>query len=119
VVTRHQPDGLARLLDDDVAEAAAACAATLESAARGVVYEHQPAAAPARRLADELTTMLGRMREQGPTIYEREAALALRAIERAARDTSRHRQGDRAYLELMARVLQQNGPEVADPAKPC
>jgi len=114
VVTRHQPDGLARLVDDDVAEAAAACAATLESAAKGVIYEHQPAAAPARHLASELTATLGRLREQGPaTIYDHEAARALRAIERAARDTGRQRHGDRAYLELMARVLQENAPEAS------
>lgn len=116
-VTRHQPDGLARLVDEDVVEAAAACAATLESAAKGVVYEHQPAAAPARRLAAELTARLATMRQQAPaTIYDHEAARALRAIEQAARDTGRQRQGDRAYLELMARVLQENAPEATGAA---
>jgi hypothetical protein len=113
VATRHQPGELLRLVDDDVAQAAAACAATLESAEKGVVYEHQPAAAPAQRLAAELTAMLVKLREQGPTIYDHEAARALRAIEQAARDAGRTRPGDRAYLELMARVLQQNGPQTA------
>jgi hypothetical protein len=113
VVTRHQPDALAGLVDTDVAEAAAACAGTLESAARGVVYEHQPSSAPARRMASEITEMLGRMRGEGPTIYDHEAARALRAIEQAARETGRQRPGARAYLELMARVLQQNAPDAA------
>ena len=36
-IARHQPEGFARLLDADVAEAAASVAATLETAARGVL----------------------------------------------------------------------------------
>ena len=39
------------LIDDDVAEAAAALAATFETASRGVIYEHRPASLPAERLA--------------------------------------------------------------------
>src|SRR4051812_42259083 len=37
-IGRHTPEGFARLIDDDVAEAAGAAAATLETAARGVIY---------------------------------------------------------------------------------
>jgi len=116
-ITRHQPDGLAPLVDDDVAEAAAACAGTLETAAKGVIYEQQPVSAPARRLAEDLTALLAKMREQGPTIYDSEAASALRAIERGARDARKSRPGERAYLELMARLLQQNAPGQAAPAE--
>ena len=53
-VSRHKPEGFARLVDDDVAEAALACAATLETAARGVIYEHAPQSLPAQTLATEL-----------------------------------------------------------------
>ena len=118
VVTRHQPDSLAPLVDADVAAAAGACAATLESADKGVVYEHQPDSAPARRLAAELTATFEKIRGQGQKVYDREVARALRAIEQAARDTGHLRPGDRAYLELMARVLQQNGPQAAAPTGP-
>lgn len=111
VVTRHQPDSLTPLVDADVAAAAGACAATIESAEKGVVYEHQAESAPARRLAAELSATVEKVREQGPKVYDREVARALRAIEQAARDTGRQRPGDRAYLELMARVLQQNAPQ--------
>lgn len=107
LIARHQPDGLTRLLDVDVAEASAAAAATLETAARGVIYEHAPAAAPARRLASEIATMVKEMRESGATVYDREAAIVLRAIEQGARGTGAPGAGPAGtrYLESMARLL--------------
>src|SRR5688572_33379775 len=54
VVARHKPEGFGRLVDDDVAEATAAFASTLETAARGVIYEHTPESATARKLLGEL-----------------------------------------------------------------
>ena len=115
-ISRYQPDGLVPLLDADVAEAASACAATLETASRGVIYEQRPGSAPAQRLAEELKATLTRLREHGPTIYDSEVALALRAVERGARDIRQTMAGDRAYLELMARILQQQAP--ATPGEP-
>jgi len=104
LIARHKPDGLSRLLDIDVAEASAAAAATLETAARGVIYEHTAAALPAQRLAGEFRALLAEMREAGASVYDREAALVLRAIETGARASG----GDTAYLELMGRILQTN-----------
>src|SRR5437762_3565531 len=40
--------------DVDVAEAAATVAATLETARKGIIYEHQAASLPAQRLATEI-----------------------------------------------------------------
>lgn len=107
VVARSQPDGLARLTDEDVAEAASACAATIETAAKGVLYEHSPATLPAQKLAGEFRTLLAQAREHGATVYDREAAIALRAIERGARSLTRPGEPT-AYLELMGRLLQVN-----------
>jgi hypothetical protein len=107
VVARYTPEGLARLLDLDVAEAAAATAATLETAARGVIYEHTPSTVPAQRLAAELRTMLKEMRDAGATVSDREAASVLRAIEQGAR-ASTASQPPTAYLEIMGRLLQVN-----------
>src|SRR5687768_9858251 len=81
VIARSKPDGLARLTDDDVAEAAAACASTIETAARGVLYDHMPTTLPAQKLAGEFRALLVEVRQQGATVYDREAAIALRAIE--------------------------------------
>src|SRR5258708_13504353 len=70
LIARHTPEGFTRLLDDDVAEAAGAVAATLETAARGVIYDHAAASLPAQRLAGELNTILTHIRQQAPTVYD-------------------------------------------------
>ena len=116
-IARHTPEGLVRLVDDDVAEAAGALAATLETAARGVIYEHAAPSLPAQRLSGELKAFLAEIRQQGARIFDREAAVVLRAIERGAREARRSTEGDdAAYLTLMARLLQQTrGPE--EPAR--
>jgi hypothetical protein len=108
VIARHQPEGFARLNDEDVAEAAGTVAATLETASRGVIYEHAAQSLVAQRLAKELRGMLDEMREQGATVYDREAAVALRAIEQGARDARAIDASPTTYLDLMARLLQVN-----------
>jgi hypothetical protein len=121
VIARHRPEGFARLVDDDVAEAAAAVAATLETAMRGVIYEHTTQSSIARKLAGELQALLTQIREQGATVYDREAAMTLRAIEQGARDVRRTAGGgDNAYVTLMARLLQVNkaGRAAAGPVAP-
>src|SRR5436190_11672890 len=50
--------GWERIVDDDVADAAAALAATFETASRGVIYEHRPSSRPAARLVTELKPVL-------------------------------------------------------------
>ena len=85
---RHPDDALRPLLDADVADAAAAAAASLETSARGVIYDQQPASITAqelsgafRRAFEEIATGTG-----GPrTPLERDAARALRGVEEAAR----------------------------------
>ncbi len=108
LISRHTPQGFTRLVDDDVAEAAGSVASTLETAARGVIYEHPAQSLPAQRLGEEMKTMLAEMRQQGATVYDREAAIVLRAIERGARETRKTEPGDTAYLTLVARLLQRN-----------
>src|SRR5687768_9993573 len=72
LVARHKPEGFARLLDADVAEAAAALAATLETSARGVIYEHAATSSVAQRLVAEMKGMLEEIRKQGATVSDRE-----------------------------------------------
>lgn len=106
LIARHKPQGLTRLVDSDIGEAAAALAATLETAARGVIYEHTPQSPPAQALAAEMKAMLAQMREQGATVYDRETAIVLRAIELGAREVKAPDEGDAAYADLVARLLQ-------------
>ena len=41
LMSRHQPEALQQLLDADIAQAAEALAATIETAGRGILYEHR------------------------------------------------------------------------------
>lgn len=106
VIARHQPEGWARLSDDDVADAAASVAATLETAAKGVIYEHAPHSIVARTLAGEFTALLKQIREEGATVYDREAAMTLRSIEQGARTVRGDSGPADAYLSLIGRLLQ-------------
>lgn len=105
-IARHTPEAFSRIVDDDVAQAAGSVASTLETAARGIVYEHNPSSLPAQRLATELTALLGQIRAQGGTVSDAEAAIALRAVEQGARDVKKLDGGETAYIALVARLLQ-------------
>jgi hypothetical protein len=118
LIARHTPEGFSRLLDDDVADAAAAVAATLETAARGVIYDHAAPSRPAQRLASEMKAMLADIQQQGVKVYDREVASVLRAIEKGARETRTIEPGDASYLTLMARLLQRNKAGKDSPAEP-
>jgi len=105
-LVRYQPPELQSLVDDDVAEAAAAMAATLETSARGVIYEHRPASLPAERLMTALKPLLAQAGGGGGTAFERDAAVVMRRVEEAAREVrSRDESNRRAYLDLLGRLL--------------
>jgi hypothetical protein len=72
-----------------------------------VIYEHPTRSPVAERLARELKAVLADVRERGTTVYDGEAALALRAIERGAVEVrATAGGGDTAYLDLTRRLLQ-------------
>ncbi len=105
-IARHTPEGFTRIVDDDIAQATAAVASTLETSSRGLIYEHTPASLPAQRLAGELTTLLGQIRAQGGTVSDAEAAIVLRAIEQGAQEVKKVDANDTSYVSLIARLLQ-------------
>ena len=45
---RHESAAFLKLMDDDIAQAAGALASTLETAAKGILYEHHPHHLPPR-----------------------------------------------------------------------
>ena len=114
VVARFTPEGFNRLVDADVAEAAAAVAATLETAARGVIYEHTPQGPPARALASELKAALTQWQAQGAKVFDREAAIVLRAIEQGARGATGTEVSSTGYLDLVARLMGPGGTPDAE-----
>ena len=83
---RYEPPELHALVDDDIVEAMAALAGTFETAARGVIYDHRPAALPADRLATALKPVIAEAGKHGGSAFDRDAAVVLRRIEEAARE---------------------------------
>ncbi len=111
LTSRHQPETLQTLVDDDIAQAAGALAATLETADRGIVYEHRPSSAAASRLMGELKGMVDEVVKNAGSALERDAGIALRRIEQGAKAMSAYvsRSGGTArhseLQQLFARVL--------------
>ncbi len=105
----YRPDDLNAVVDEDLADAAAALAATFETASRGVIYDHRPASLPAGRLSAGLRAAI---LEVGPTHggtpFERDTSTVLRKIEGTVRDLgSLSREGgsgNRPFLDLLERV---------------
>lgn len=97
---------LHRLLDEDVSAASAAVASTLETAARGVIYEHRPATRSAERLAVNLKSLLAEAAKSAGPRVEREAILVLRRLEDGAKaGAGQPGTHPRSFIELLGRVL--------------
>lgn len=111
LLTKYEPPELHPLIDEDVAEAAAALAATYETASHGVIYEHRPGSLSAERLMAMLKPTLEEAGQSGGTPFERDAALILRRIEEAARDGLTPGSGRRAFVEMIGRVIGRPGQD--------
>jgi hypothetical protein len=106
----YKPPELQRLIDDDVVEAVAALAGTFETAARGVIYDHRPAGLPADRLVNALKPVLAEAGTHAGSSFDRDAAVVLRRIEQAARESRAADASNRcAYIDLLSRVLKEDG----------
>ena len=102
-LSRYRAGDFDRLVDEDIAQAAGALAATLETAARGVIYEHRPTSAVAERLGRDLKQALDTMTDQSGRIVQRHVPMVLRQIGQAARAAPGA--SDTAYLESMQRIV--------------
>ena len=127
VIVRHATAALPAPVDQDVAEAAGVAAATLETAGKGIIYEHQAASILAQRIAQELRAAIAGLAREGTTAgrIERDAVVALRRIEQAARSAASALAGDAApvYLNLLGRLMARGpgvepGPEPRKPDEP-
>ena len=116
MILSYKPEGLARVTDADVAQAAAAIAATLETSSKGVIFEEAATSVPAEGLRRAMKPVIDEITKGGGSRAEREVAFVLRGMERGARHEGGHIQGgDTAYLELVGRVFQQR-PHTPKPA---
>jgi hypothetical protein len=111
---RYEPPELHPLIDDDVVEAADALAGTFETAARGVIYEHQPASLPAARLAAALKALIAEAGKSSPSSFERDTAVVLRRLEESARGLhAADASNRRGLLDLLGRVIRRPEGESA------
>jgi hypothetical protein len=112
-VRTHAAQALPAILDADVAEAAAAAAATLETARKGVIYQHEPTSIPAQRLAAVFRETIEALKAEvgaGAARLEADVVAALRAIERGARTANDTLAGDEApvFINLLKRLPADN-----------
>jgi hypothetical protein len=107
---RYQAPELHPLVDADVTDAADALAGTLDTAARGVIYEQRPATASAERLWRALKAVLDDAGRGGGSSFERDAASVLRAFAASARDTAAAEPANRrAFVDLLNRTIRRTG----------
>jgi hypothetical protein len=109
----YRPSDLQRLFDEEVEDAARTLAATLETAGRGVIYEHQPASAVGVQLIAALKPILAEARTS-LTTTDRDCAVVLRRVEEGSREMRATAPKERTFLELLGRVMH---PEATAPAK--
>jgi len=108
----YQPPELHPLIDDDVAEGAAALASTFETAARGVIYDHRPASLAADRMIAGLKPMLVDAGRGAGSAFERDAAVVLRRVEASVRQVrGQDPDNRRTFLELLRRVVRESPPD--------
>jgi hypothetical protein len=113
-LTRYEPPELQPIIDDDVAEGAAALASTFETASRGVIYDHRPASLPAERLAAALKPVLTEAGRGLGSAFERDAAVVLRRIGDAAKELrALEHDNRRGLLDLLGRVISKAPPDQA------
>jgi hypothetical protein len=105
-IREYRGDALMRTTDADVEAAAAALAATSDTAARGLIYEQRPNSLPAQRLADDLKAAISQFAVDRGSPLDRDLAAVFHAIEIGARETRKTLPGeDTAYLALIRRLI--------------
>jgi hypothetical protein len=113
-VVKHAAHAVPALTDADVAAAARAMADTLDTAARGIIYEHQVASLPAQRLATDLKAAIETLAKDGRGPRDADVALALKTTVRGASEAAAALGGDRAWLELLASLFQGSAPDAPE-----
>jgi hypothetical protein len=116
LVVKHAKEASPAPIDSDVAEGIASVAATLETAGKGIIYEHRAASIPAQRLATEVSAAIRDLAGRagsGAARFERDAATALRALERTAREAGKEASDashpEASWLTLASRVMSGGG----------
>lgn len=123
VALQHASAALPPLTDADVADAAEAVAATLETAGKGIIYQHHAASMPAQRLAavfDEAVRGVSTRAGAHVSAIQRDTSVALRQLAKGARTAAAALSGDDApvFLNLLARVVRPSPQRPDEPEQP-
>lgn len=115
LILKHTAAAIPAPNDGDVAEAAATVASTLETARKGIIYEHQAGSVPAQRLVTEIRALFADIEREGNARWlDRDGAVVLRRIETAARQaaTAFPEDGNHSYLAFLSRIMSESqGPQ--------
>jgi hypothetical protein len=115
----YKPGDLETLTDADAAQAFGALAATFETASKGIIYEHRPPSGTAARLLAGLKEALAAGVNRQGSAFERDAAVVLRRLEKAAAEVGAEAPDNpRAFLELVARLMNRQRLESAEEPGP-
>jgi hypothetical protein len=125
LIVQHATAAVPSLTDSDVAEGTTALAATLETAGKGIIYQHQAASLPAQRLVTRLEAAFQELTKKAGSAtaaIERDAAIALRRISKAANEARKGLPGDEepVYVNLLGRLMSgaRAVPGEAEPGEP-
>ena len=110
LVDRFKGEGLDAAADVDAASAAAALAATFETASKGLIYEQRPDSLPAQRMADGIRGVLEQLGRGRPSGFSADAAAVLGRLHDCVDAVRRASPGDpRAFLALAGRLSRRLG----------
>jgi hypothetical protein len=105
VIGRHGTADLGSARDTDIVDGVSAQLATIETAARGVIYEHRPATLPGQRLATDIRGMFADLAGKAGRSLDADAAAVLARVIRLADGARKTFPGnDTAFLDLVKRV---------------
>lgn len=106
LIVGYRPEGIVRLADADVADAAGAMATTLEAADGGLIAQVAGTSQVSEGLRRQMDTLIAELGKQTGSGFAREAAVVLRGIERGAQHQSPGiGPSESSYLDLLRRVL--------------
>lgn len=119
---QHRASAIPAVQDADLADAAECLAATLETAAKGIIYEHPASTLPGQRLVDEFRRAIAQVEGDRPGRLSHDAAAALRLMSRLGRGLSKSDPSPTALLgvldRLVGRHLLAEGSAHAGPTRP-
>lgn len=101
----HRASAIPAVQDADLAEAAECLASTLETAAKGIIYEHPAATIPGQRLVEEFRRAIAHVEGDRPGRLSSDAAAALRLMARLVRGISKSDPSPTALLGVLDRLV--------------